>query len=62
MYRNEVPMHELKEDKFYEVIKDYKDCVIDYCIVLDCKQYNGKESHKEVVAYAMGKYAGKDLF
>lgn len=36
-------MREIKNDPFYEIIKEYDKCVIDYCLLEDDAPYAGHE-------------------
>ena len=46
-------MRELLNDPFYEMIKEYENCVIDYCLMEDDTPYQGYRSHKDAVLFAM---------
>ncbi len=46
-------MRELVNDPFYELIKGYGNCIIDYCIIGDDTPYQGYRSHKDAVLVAM---------
>ncbi|MCR4949808.1 MAG: hypothetical protein K6A40_00630 [Solobacterium sp.] len=46
-------MRELINDPFYEMIKNYPDCLIDYCLIGDAALYQGYRSHKDAVLFAM---------
>ncbi|MBO4868439.1 MAG: hypothetical protein J5585_01870 [Clostridia bacterium] len=46
-------MRELINDPFYKLIKEYDDCVIDYCLIEDDTPYQGKRSHKDAILFAM---------
>lgn len=46
-------MRELANDPFYNLIEEYNRCIIDYCLVSDDVAYQGYESHKAALAYAM---------
>ena len=48
---------ELKDDIFYKEYKKYDECVLDYCIIKSDLDYNGEKSHKNVVIFAMSKWA-----
>lgn len=48
-------MWELINDPFYEEIKAYNRCIIDFCLVKDDKPHQGFQSHKDVLAFAMSK-------
>lgn len=48
-------MRELVDDSFYELIKTYKRCIIDYCLMEDDTPHQGYQSHKDAILYAMGK-------
>ena len=46
-------MRELRNDPFYEVIRNYEDCIIDYCLIEDDTPHQGKRSHKDAILFAM---------
>ncbi len=46
-------MRELINDPFYELIRTYKNCIIDYCLIEDDTPYQGYRSHKDAVLFAM---------
>lgn len=46
-------MRELINDPFYEVIKNYDRCVIDYCLVEDDAPYQGLKSHRDALEFAI---------
>lgn len=46
-------MRELINDPFYEIIRNYNRCVIDYCLIKDDALYFGLSSHKAVMLFAM---------
>lgn len=46
-------MRELINDPFYEIIKEYDSCVVDYCIIEDDTPHQGMRSHKDAVLFAM---------
>ncbi len=46
-------MRELLNDPFYKLIRTYKNCIIDYCLIEDDTPYQGKRSHKDAVLFAM---------
>ena len=46
-------MRELINDPFYAMIKNYKNCIIDYCIIKDDTPYWGYRSHKDAILFAM---------
>ena len=48
-------MRELLNDPFYELIKKYDRCVIDYCLIEDDAPYQGYRSHKDILQFAMFK-------
>lgn len=48
-------MRELVNDPFYEQIKAYKRCVIDYCLIEDDIPHQGYRSHKDAILFAMCK-------
>ena len=48
-------MRELVNDPFYEMIRDYKNCIIDYCLIEDDTPHQGYRSHKDAVLFAMCK-------
>ena len=46
-------MRELINDPFYELIKKYDRCIIDYCLIGDDTPHQGYRSHKDAVLFAM---------
>ena len=44
-------MRELQNDPFYEMIGNYKNCIIDYCLIEDDTPYQGERSHKDAVLF-----------
>ena len=46
-------MREMVEDPFYQLIGNYKNCIIDYCLIADDTPYQGKRSHKDAILFAM---------
>lgn len=48
-------MRELRNDPFYELIKEYKGCIIDYCLIEDDTPHQGYRSHKDAILFAMCK-------
>lgn len=48
-------MREAIHDHFYELIRSYKNCVIDYCLIEDDVPHKGYRSHKDAVLFAMCK-------
>lgn len=48
-------MQELINDPFYERIKVYDRCIIDYCLIEDDTPYMGYRSHKDAILFAMCK-------
>ena len=54
-------MRELIEDPFYELIKTYHRCIIDYCLIVDDAPHQGYCSHKYAVLFAMLKVIERDL-
>lgn len=48
-------MRELINDPFYERIKVYGNCIIDYCLIEDDTPYVGYRSHKDAILFAMCK-------
>ena len=48
-------MRELLNDPFYELIKKYDRCIIDYCLIEDDALYQGYRSHKDILQFAMFK-------
>ena len=51
--RGRTVMRELKEDRFYQVIKAYPACVVEYCLLSDEEPYRGMESHRKAVSAAI---------
>jgi len=43
----------IEKDPFYETLKEYDRCVIDYCIINDDYSYAGALSHKYAVLFAI---------
>ena len=54
-------MRELIDDPFYETIRNYDRCIIDYCLIKDDTPHQGKRSHKEAVLFAMLKVIERDI-
>ncbi|MCR4951907.1 MAG: hypothetical protein K6A40_11350 [Solobacterium sp.] len=54
-------MREQKHDSFYELIKGYDRCVIDYCLIEDDTPHQGYRSHKDAVLFAMLKVIERDI-
>ncbi len=54
-------MRELRNDPFYELIKEYGRCVIDYCLIADDTPHQGYRSHKDAVLFAMLKVIERDI-
>ena len=48
-------MRELINDPFYELIGEYKKCIIDYCLIEDDIPHQGYRSHKDAILFAMCK-------
>lgn len=48
-------MRELINDPFYEYIKAYKRCIIDYCLIENDILHQGYRSHKDAILFAMCK-------
>lgn len=46
-------MRELTNDPFYEQIKAYKSCIIDYCLMEADIPHQGYRSHKDAILFAM---------
>lgn len=46
-------MHELTNDTFYTMIKNYPRCIIDYCLIGDDTPHQGYRSHKDAILFAM---------
>lgn len=46
-------MREIKDDRFYETIKEYDRLVIDYCLIESDVPYQGFPSHKDAVMFAI---------
>lgn len=46
-------MRELVNDPFYTLIKDYPDCVVEYCLIEDDTPDQGYRSHKDAILFAM---------
>ncbi|MBR3358990.1 MAG: hypothetical protein IKG46_14310 [Solobacterium sp.] len=48
-------MIELTDDAFYETLKKYDRCCIDYCLMKDDQPYQEETSHRKAVLFAMEK-------
>ena len=48
------------DDPFYDLIAEYPDCVVEYCIVRDVLPYNGYASHRHALAFACRKLLADD--
>jgi hypothetical protein len=46
-------MRELINDPFYELIKKYDRCIIDYCLIEDDTPHQEYRSHKDAILFAM---------
>lgn len=46
-------MHEIANDPFYDLLKLYDDCVIDYCLLQCDTPYHGEESHRKALEFSM---------
>lgn len=46
-------MRELINDPFYETIREYKDCILDYVLMEDDNPHQGRRSHWDAVLFAM---------
>ena len=51
--KQERKMHELINDPFYETIRNYDRCIIDYCLMENNAPCYGESSHKTAVLFAM---------
>ena len=54
-------MRELINDPFYATIREYDRCVVDYCLMADEVSYQGEESHRTAVLFAMLKLIERDI-
>ena len=54
-------MRELIDDPFYEQMKAYKNCIIDFCLIEDDVPYQGYRSHKDAILFAMCKIIERDI-
>lgn len=54
-------MRELINDPFYELMKQYDRCIIDYCLIEDDTPHQGYRSHKDAVLFAMLKVIERDI-
>ena len=54
-------MIELVKDPFYKMMEEYKDCIIDYCIIEADIPYRGESSHKDVIQFAMLKVIERNI-
>lgn len=57
----EFSMYELLTDPFYEIIKQYDRCVIEYCLMKDDAPYRKMLSHREAVLFAMLRLVDQSL-
>lgn len=46
-------MRELVNDPFYRLIEGYRNCVIDYCLIVDDVPHRGQRSHRDAILFAM---------
>ena len=51
-------MHEIKDSPFENVIEEYPDCVVDFCILKSDEHCCGLDAHREAIAFAMRKFLG----
>ena len=51
--KQERKMHELINDPFYETIRNYDRCIIDYCLMENDAPCYGESSHKTAVLFAI---------
>lgn len=54
-------MYELLHDPFYEFIKSYARCIIDYFLLADDKPFQNLSSHKAALSFGMLKLVDKSL-
>ena len=54
-------MRELLNDPFYELMRDYPRCIIDYCLIEDDMPHQGKRSHRDAVLFAMLKVIERSI-
>ena len=54
-------MRELINDPFYEMIKEYDDLVIEYCLIEDDIPNQGYRSHKDAVLFALLKAIERNI-
>ena len=54
-------MYELITDPFYEIIRKYDRCVIEYCLMEDDAPYREMQSHKEAVLFAMRRAVDRSI-
>ncbi len=54
-------MREINNDPFYKWIGNYKNCIIDYCLMEDDTPYQGMRSHKDAILFAMRKVTERDI-
>lgn len=54
-------MREINNDPFYKRIGNYKNCIIDYCLMEDDTPYQGMRSHKDAILFAMRKVTERDI-
>ena len=54
-------MRELKNDTFYDILKKYDWCRVEYCLIKDDAPYEGLESHRKAIAFAMQIHNERDI-
>ncbi len=53
-------MVELTEDRFFQVLREYPACRVEYFLLKDDRPYAGEESHRRALGFAMGKLAAEE--
>lgn len=48
-----IKMRELRDDSFYEILKEYDGLVVDYCLMESAFLHQGYSSHKEAILFTM---------
>lgn len=54
-------MYELRDDPFYEMLARYPQLRVDYCLLKNEGPYQGEETHRKALAYAMKKLKQEDF-
>lgn len=53
-------MRELLDDPFYDLLRRYPDCLVDYVLLRPDRRYRGVPSHREALAFAMNALAERE--